>query len=779
VSLESVLEMVKRTAGGAVDADAPLMESGVDSLGAVELRNQLQSAAGLSVALPSTLVFDYPTARQLASKLEPKQAGSAIASRTAPVPQSAGRFVSIDGLSALFPGGAPSLAAASMMVACGRGVITQVPATRWDVHSQPSLAEPVASRVRHLGFVRDAQLADNAAFGVSHSEAAAMDPCQRLVLERGYAALADAYMQRAALSGSLTGVFLGFAGTEFNQVLANSPAGSSVYAATGSSLSIASGRISYALGLQGPCVSYDTACSAALAASHASFRALQHAECDASIAVGITLMLVPAQGTTFAVAGMTSPRGRCHTFDASADGYARGEACGASAMRPDNRDLRRFSLQGSAVRQDGRSASLTAPSGQAQGGLILAAVSDAAATADELTLNEAHGTGTALGDPIEAGSLVAAVLSLRDEHAAPLALGGVKANIGHAEPAAGMTGLLKLASGLENATAAPNAQMRVLNPMVSGAFRGLRCALAAQPANMGGATQVQGGVSSFGYSGTIAHAVLCREAHAQRTQAPVQCRSGSKRHAFMWCDTAHAFVQRRMPVELDGAITFRSPAMGALHDLVADHIVLGRIIFPAVGYLEMARAAAGAEGALHGVFFLNPLAVETPGLLIECVVSDGRFEVRSGEDDDSLDEAAAHCAGSYASAEQWQRTDLASLRASSCVRGASVAELYDGFKSSGLQYGVGFRRLVQGWGGANDGAAKLQPRASSRTNMHVHPADLDDALCASALLDPSAGSATSETRLPFAVDDAQLQKAPGGLWAVRTMPCLTTSLSPP
>ena len=416
--------------------------------------------------------------------------------------------------------------------------------------------------------------------------------------------------------------------------------------------------------------------------------------------------------------------------------------------------------------QDGRSASLTAPSGQAQGGLIMAAVSDAAATADEMTLNEAHGTGTPLGDPIEAGSLVAAVLSLRSEQAAPLALGGVKANIGHAEPAAGMTGLLKLASGLENATAAPNAQMRVLNPMVSGAFRGLSCALAAQPAAIWGATQAMGGVSSFGYSGTIAHAVLCREADAPKAKAPARHRSGSKRHAFMWCDAPHPFVQRCMPLESDGAITFRSPAMGALHDLVADHVVLGRIIFPAVGYLEMARAAAATEEALHGVFFLNPLAVETPGLLIECVVSDGRFEVRSGEDDDSLDEAAAHCAGAYASVERWQRVELASVRASSCARGASIGELYDGFKSSGLQYGISFRRLVQGWGGANSGAAKLQARASSRTAMHAHPADLDDALCASALMDPSAGSAASETRLPFAVDEAQLQKAPGGLWAV-------------
>jgi acyl transferase domain-containing protein len=594
-----------------------------------------------------------------------------------------------------------------------------------------------------------------------------MDPCQRLILERGYAALADADFDRGALNGSETGVFLGFAGTEFDLVLAASPAGSSVYAATGSSLSIASGRISYALGLQGPCVSYDTACSAALAAAHASFRALQLNECDAAITVGITLTLAPGIGTTFAVAGMTSPRGWCHTFDASADGYARGEACGATAMRPGKADLQGFGLLGSAVRQDGRSASLTAPSGQAQGGLIIAAVSDAGTTADGMTLNEAHGTGTALGDPIEAGSLVAAVLSSRSEETAPLALGGVKANIGHAEPAAGMTGMLKLASGLEKGVAAPNAQMRVLNPMVSGAFRGLSCALAAQPATIG-SMAAQGGVSSFGYSGTIAHAVLRREANVPKSSAMVQQRPGSKRRAFMWRDAPHDFAQRLMPTESEeGTITFRSPAMGALHDLVADHVVLGRIIFPAVGYLEMARAAAVTEEALQGVFFLNPLAIEAAGLLVECVVCDGRFEVRSGEDEDALNDAAAHCAGAYATTDRWQRVELASLRADSCVRAASIGDLYAGFKSSGLQYGTSFRTLIQAWGGVNDGAARLQARASPRGALAVHPADLDDALCASALMDPSAGSATNETRLPFAVDDAQLQRAPGGLWAVR------------
>ena len=212
VSLEEVLEMVQRTAGGSVDADAPLMEAGVDSLGAIELRNKLQVAGG--AALPSTVVFDHPTSRQLASVLQPKQAASASLASVADVEAPRGASVGIEGMSGLLPSGASSPLMVSRLVACGCNAIMEVPVSRWDVHEAPTLPEPMASRVRHTGFVRGAELADNKAFAVSPAEAAAMDPCQRLVLEHGYAALHSAKLDRVALSGSLTGVFLGFTGTE-------------------------------------------------------------------------------------------------------------------------------------------------------------------------------------------------------------------------------------------------------------------------------------------------------------------------------------------------------------------------------------------------------------------------------------------------------------------------------------------------------------------------------------------------------------------------------------
>ena len=332
-------------------------------------------------------------------------------------------------------------------------------------------------------------------------------------------------------------------------------------------------------------------------------------------------MLAPGVGTSFALAGMTSARGRSHTFDTRADGYARGEACGGVALRGGESDAA-LEVRGSAVRQDGRSASLTAPNGQAQQGLLTAALADAGTAVHSLALNEAHGTGTALGDPIEAGSLVAAVLARRE---LPLAVGGVKANIGHAEPAAGMTGLLKLAVGLWRGEAAPNAQLRSLNPHVGGTLRGVRCALPVQLSRLA-ANGHHGGVSSFGYSGTIAHAGLshARETCIQPSLLPLLYR----RRAFPWRGSPHPCAQRTTTAS-EGVMTTRCRAAGALHALVADHVVQGRIIFPGAGYLEMARAAAGSD-SLRGTFFLQPLAVEAAGLLaIECAVSSGGFEVRS------------------------------------------------------------------------------------------------------------------------------------------------------
>ena len=323
-------------------------------------------------------------------------------------------------------------------------------------------------------------------------------------------------------------------------------------------------------------------------------------------------------------------------------------------------------------------------------------------------------------------------------------------------------GLLTLSLGLRAGAATPNAQLRALNEHVGGALRGGACALPAQVAAMASAASC-GGVSSFGYAGTIGHAVL-RVAYVADERVLPPRSIAYRRRALAWRDGAHPFAQRRL-LATNGTVAFQSTA-ASCRRLAQYHVVQGRVVLPATGYLEMGHATTTGQG-LCSIFFLQPLPVEADGLHVECAVADGRFDVRSGVDD-ALADAAVHCSGALAANVARQRVDAASVRARSCARAALVGALYDGFDAVGLQYGPGYRTLAQAWGvGGAAAVARLRSRAT-REGAIVHPADLDDALCAVALLAPR-GEGDGATRLPFAVDDALLQRgaAAGEAWAVR------------
>ena len=233
-----------------------------------------------------------------------------------------------------------------------------------------------------------------------------------------------------------------------------------------------------------------------------------------------------------------------------------------------------------------------------------------------------------------------------------------------------------------------------------------------------------------------------------------------QRRMLVWHRPPHPFAWYRPPCE-GVAIVSRVPVAGATLVLVTNHVVQGRIIFPATGYLETVPTTAGT--ALRSVFFVQPLAVMEATLLIECTVAEGGFEVRSHVGGGAVVNATMHCTGALAADDGERHVELTSVRARSCARGASVDALYDGFDTVWLQYGPGYRTLLQAWSSTREALARLQSR-STHEGTRVHPADLDDALCAGALFASSGGGGT---RLPFAVDEAQLQSAPGVPWAVR------------
>ena len=526
-ALATVLDIVRSlTAVEQISPSTPLMKLGIDSLSVAHFVASLQKKTGLQ--LSPTLIFEHSTADAVAQHLvqisgegcvrAPFEMLGGVEGRSASAPPA---IVAIIGR---WPVGAYSRN--SFWRLAGSDAVREVPAQRWSIG--PRSNEHMLTS-RYLATVHNAELFDSQRFAISPAEAAAMDPQQRLLLERGYEALCSGGFLRSDVQGGDTGVFLGITNADYAALLS---AGTSVYTATGGAISIAAGRLSFALGLQGPCESIDTACSSALAALHGAAVCIGAGDCAAALTTAVTLMLAPHVSVSYARAGMLSADGRCKTFDASANGYVRGEGVGGLVIVRGQQLKATASvavaLIGSAVRQDGTSASLTAPNGSAQATLLGLAGARAAADGALHRGVESHGTGTPLGDPTEVRALSQALPAQQAERA----LGGVKANVGHLEPAAGMVGLMASASTLLERRAAPNAQLRAVNahlvPSV-GTDLNLLTAVAA----LRKVEDAYTGTSAFGYSGTIAHAVLA----AEHGSIPIDLPRPTRIHFRRW--TAH------------------------------------------------------------------------------------------------------------------------------------------------------------------------------------------------------------------------------------------------
>jgi acyl transferase domain-containing protein len=348
-------------------------------------------------------------------------------------------------------------------------------------------------------------------FGIAPREAVSLDPQQRLLLEVSWEALERAGLAPDRLMGTQTGVFIGISSSEYALLQTRELETPDLYFGTGSALSAAAGRLSYVLGLQGPSLSVDTACSSSLVAVHLAVQSLRRGECGVALAGGVNVLLAPDITVTFCRARMMARDGRCKTFDASADGYVRGEGCGIVVLKRlsdavADGDSILAVIRGTAVNQDGRSSGLTVPNGPAQQALLRAALDDADVNAEDIQYVEAHGTGTPLGDPIEVQAL-ASVFGKDRPSDQPLLLGSVKTNIGHLEAAAGVAGLIKVVLALQHGEIPAHLHFRTPNPNIAWSELPVSVATATQPWPARG-TRRMAGVSSFGFTGTNAHVVL-------------------------------------------------------------------------------------------------------------------------------------------------------------------------------------------------------------------------------------------------------------------------------